>query len=376
MFENDLKFLEETFKQYYFEHFDLIHVPDRSLEREYGYKKFNTGMIRHMSLKTDKDLHLMLMKNIPSDVFCSNGYYSFPNLPMAEKDWKEADVIFDIDAKDLKLPCRKDHTCIKCHSCNEMSSLQDTCPKCKSNKIDLISLPCQNCISGVKKEVLNLIKILTNDLQIENKNIRISFSGNEGFHLYVTNSSYNQLGSKERRDLIDYIMFQGAIPERFGFKKNNPSRSSFPDLDDPGWSGRVAKDLFGSKSKRSKSVTKIISDGYSAYRQRLAETVKNSIGVKIDPNVTGDIHRIFRLEGSLNSKSGLAKLACDNIEKFNPYVEACLIDDKPVEILANFPIEFSLKNRKFGPYTNEKISVPKYAAAYMVCKGIASIYAT
>ena len=373
MLENDLKFLEEAFKQYYFDHFDLIHVPGRSLEREYGYKKFNSGMTRHISLKTNKDLHLMLMTNIPSDVFCSNAYYTFPNMPMAEKDWKEADLIFDIDAKDLKLPCRKDHTCIKCLSCNEISLLQDTCPKCKSNKIDLISLPCQNCISGVKKEVLNLIKILTNDLQIENKNIRISFSGNEGFHLYVTNSPYNQLGSKERRDLIDYIMFQGAIPERFGFKKNNPSRSSFPDLDDPGWSGRVAKDLFGSKSKRSNSVTKIISDGYSAYRQRLAETVKNSIGVKIDPNVTGDIHRIFRLEGSLNSKSGLAKLICTNIEEFNPYTDACLIDDKPVEILANFPIEFSLKNRRFGPYTNEKTSVPKYAAVYMICKNIANL---
>ena len=373
MLENDLKFLEEAFKQYYFDHFDLIHVPGRSLEREYGYKKFNSGMTRHISLKTNKDLHLMLMTNIPSDVFCSNAYYTFPNMPMAEKDWKEADLIFDIDAKDLKLPCRKDHTCIKCLSCNEISLLQDTCPKCKSNKIDLISLPCQNCISGVKKEVLNLIKILTNDLQIENKNIIISFSGNEGFHLYVTNSPYNQLGSKERRDLIDYIMFQGAVPERFGFKKNNPSRSSFPDLDDPGWSGRVAKDLFGSKSKRSKSVTKIISDGYSAYRQRLAETVKNSIGVKIDPNVTGDIHRIFRLEGSLNSKSGLAKLICTNIEEFNPYTDACLIDDKPVEILANFPIEFSLKNRRFGPYTNEKTSVPKYAAVYMICKNIANL---
>ncbi len=373
MSENDSKFLEEAFKQYYFDHFDLIHVPDRSLEREYGYKKFNSGMIRHISLKTDKDLHLMLMTNLPSDVFCSNAYYSFPNLPMAEKDWKEADLIFDIDAKDLNLSCRKDHTCIKCISCGEVSLLHDTCPKCKSNKLNLLFLPCQNCISGVKKEVLNLIKILTNDLQIDDKNIRISFSGNEGFHLYVTNSSYNQLGSKERNDLIDYIMFRRAIPERFGFKKNNPSRSSFPDLDDPGWSGRVAKDLFGSKSKRSKGITKIISDGQSAYRQRLEEMGKNSIGIKIDPNVTVDIHRIFRLEGSLNSKSGLVKLACENIEKFNPYTEACLIDDKPVEVSANSPIEFRLKNRKFGPYVNEKVSIPKYAAVYMLCKGIASL---
>jgi len=373
MLENDLKFLEETFKQYYFDHFDFIHIPDRSLEREYGYKKFNSGMVRHISLKTDKDLHLLLMTNLPSDVFCSNGYYSFPNLPMTEKDWKEADLIFDIDAKDLNLPCRKDHTCIKCISCGEVSLLQDVCPKCKSNKLDRLSLPCQNCISGVKKEVLNLVKILTADLRIDDKNIRISFSGNEGFHLYVANSPYNQLGSKERGDLIDYIMFRRAIPERFGFKKNNPSRSSFPDLDDPGWSGRVAKDLFSSKSKRSKGITKIISDGYSVYRQRLENMGKNSIGVKIDPNVTVDIHRIFRLEGSLNSKSGLAKLACDNIEKFNPYTEACLIGDEPVEISVNLPIEFRLKNRRFGPYTNEKISVPKYAAAYMLCKGIANL---
>jgi len=373
MLENDLKFLEETFKQYYFNHFDLIHVPDRSKEREYGYKKFNSGMIRHMSLKTDKDLHLMLMTNVPSDVFCSNGYYSFPNLPMAEKDWKEADLIFDIDAKDLNLSCRKDHTCIKCISCGEISLLQDVCPKCKSNKLDLLSLPCQNCISGVKKEVLNLIKILTNDLQIDDENVRISFSGNEGFHLYVANSFYNQLGSKERGDLIDYIMFRRAIPERFGFKKENPSRLSFPELDEAGWRGRVAKELFGSKSKRSKAITKIISNGYFAYQQTLEEMGKHSIGIKIDPNVTVDIHRIFRLEGSLNSKSGLAKLACENIEKFNPYTETCLIDDSSVEVSANFPIEFRLKNTKFGPYTNEKVSVPKYAAAYMLCKGIASL---
>ena len=292
---------------------------------------------------------------------------------MAEKDWKEADLIFDIDAKDLNLSCRRNHTCIKCISCGEISLLQDICPKCKSNKLDHLSLSCENCILGVKKEVLNLIKILTDDLQIDYKNIRVSFSGNEGFHLYVTNSSYNQLGSKERGDLIDYIMFRRAIAKEFGFNKDNPSRSSFPDLDDSGWYGRVAKELFGSKSKRSRTITKITSDGYSAYQQKLEEMGKSSIGIKIDPNVTVDIHRIFRLEGSLNSKSGLAKLACDNIEKFNPYIEACLINDKSVEVLAKCPIEFRLKNKKFGPYTNEIVSVPKFTAVYMICKGIADL---
>lgn len=373
MLEHDSNFLVETFKQYYFDHFNLIHVPDRSSEREFGYKKFNSGMIRHISLKTDKDLRLMLMTNVPSDVFCSNAYYSFPNLSMGEKDWKEADLIFDIDAKDLNLSCRKEHTCIKCLSCNEVSLIQDICPKCKSNKLDFVSLPCQNCISSLKKETLNLIKILTTDLQIRRENILVSFSGNDGFHLYVANSAYNTLGSKERSDLSDYIMFRRAIPEAFGFKKANPSRSLLPELAELGWRGRVAAGLFGSKSNRSKGVTKIISDGYHAYRQRLEEMGKNSIGIRIDPNVTVDIHRIFRLEGSLNSKSGLVKLACENIEKFSPYTEACLIDDKPVEVLANCPIVFRLKNKKFGPYANETVSIPKFTAVYMICKGIANL---
>ena len=373
MLERDSKFLEESFKQYYFDHFELIHVPDRTPEREFGYKKFNSGMTRHISLKTNKDLHLMLMANIPSDVFCSNAYYTFPNMPMAEKDWKEADLIFDIDAKDLNLTCRKDHTFIKCLTCGETSLMQNACSKCKSNKIEHISIPCQNCVSRLKKEVLDLKNILTSDLQIKNESITIYFSGNEGFHLYVKSSQYNNLGSRERSDLIDYIMFRRTTPEAFGFKKNNPSRSLFPEFDEPGWRGRVADELFGPKSRRSKAITKVISDGYSAYRQKLEEISKNSIGIKIDPNVTMDIHRIFRLAGSLNSKSGLAKLICTNIEEFNPLTHACLIGDEPVEISANCPIEFILKNKKFGPYSKQKITVPKYAAVYMICKNIANL---
>ena len=114
MQESNIQFLENSFKKYYFDHFDLIKVPERTSEREFGYQKFNSGMTSTYLIKDDKELHLMLMQNIPSDVYCSNGYYTFPNLPMNEKDWKEADLIFDIDAKDLNLSCRKDHTISIC----------------------------------------------------------------------------------------------------------------------------------------------------------------------------------------------------------------------------------------------------------------------
>jgi DNA primase small subunit len=116
----------------------------------------------------------------------------------------------------------------------------------------------------------------------------------------------------------------------------------------------------------------MISEGYSAFKQRLEQTQKE-IGVRVDPNVTIDVHRIFRLGGTINSKSGLIKTLCGDLEKFNPSHDACFIDDDKVTITANCPVEFKLKSKKFGPYKNEQLAVPKYAAVYMICKGCATL---
>ncbi len=372
MQENDIKFLEDSFKKYYFEHFDLIRVPNRTSEREFGFQKFNFGMTRHISIKDDKELHLLLMKNIPSDVYCSNACYSFPNLPMNEKDWKEADLIFDIDAKDLNLECRNNHTISKCNECTEISTNSNICSKCNSTKLEKKSLPCKNCIDASKKEVLKLSNILIEDLDVQQNDIHVYFSGNEGFHVYVYNSQFQQLGSRERSELTDYIMFNGTIPETFGMKKFKPNRSSFPDFEEKGWRRRFSQEVYGSKSKRSKIISELITSGYSSFQKTL-EDISSKIGAKIDPNVTMDIHRIFRLPGSLNSKSGLTKIFCSNLEKFDPYTEASFLDESSVEVIANCPIEFKLKNKKFGPYFNDKVSIPTYAAVYMICKKLAKI---
>jgi DNA primase small subunit len=372
MQEKEVKFLEESFKKYYFDHFDLIQVPERTSEREFGFQKFNSGMTRHISLKDNKELHLLLIQNIPSDVYCSNAYYSFPNLAMNEKDWKEADLIFDIDAKDLHLDCRSNHCVTKCNECNHVSNLNDRCLKCQSSKISIKSLPCKNCIEESKKEVFKLSNILIDDLGVKKDNIQVYFSGNEGFHIYVYNSQFQELGSRERSELVDYIMFRGTIPETFGMKKLKPNRSLFPELEEKGWRGRFSKEIFGSKSKRSKIISELISNGYSDFQKRL-ENISTTIGAQIDPNVTMDIHRIFRLPGSLNSKSGLTKILCKDIQNFDPYSESSFLNENSVEIIANCPIEFRLKNKKFGPFENETITVPTYAAAYMICKNLATI---
>ncbi|MBT8243291.1 MAG: DNA primase, partial [Nitrosopumilus sp.] len=321
-------------------------------------------------IKDDKELHLMLMQNIPSDVYCSNAYYTFPNLPMNEKDWKEADLIFDIDAKDLNLPCRENHTVSICNDCNEFSKNSTQCIKCNSTKLENKSLPCKNCIDASKTEVLKLTEVLIDDLATTKENIHVYFSGNEGFHVYVYNSQFQTIGSRERSELTDYISFRGTIPETFGMKKFKPNRASFPDFNEKGWRGRFSKQVFGTKSKRSKIITELITNGYSSFQKAL-DDVSENIGVKIDPNVTMDIHRIFRLPGSINSKSGLTKIQCNELSNFDPYVEASFLSDDTVEIIANSPVQFNLKNKKFGPYFNEKVTVPTFAAVYMICKKLA-----
>ena len=371
MKDKDIELLEESFKKFYFDHFNLIHVPENPNQREFGFQKFKSGMNRHISLKTDKELHLLLMQKVPSDVYVSNACYSFPNLPMNEKDWKSAELIFDIDAKDLDVKNRDKHSCVKCTECNEIATLQSSCPNCQSNKLSKITLSCNDCITEAKNQVKKLNDILIDDFGNDSNNIQVFFSGNEGFHIYVNNSEFQTVGAKERAEIADHIMFRGIIPETFGFKKFNSEKIALPDFNEPGWRGRISKSLYGSKSMRPKISKTIISSGYSAFQKQL-EIIKKQIGVRIDPNVTVDIHRIFRLPGSLNSKSGLAKILVDDLEKFNPYVDACFIDSDDVEVIANCPIQFSLKNKKFGPFNHETILLPKYAAVYMICKGIAN----
>jgi DNA primase small subunit len=47
-----------------------------------------------------------------------------------------------------------------------------------------------------------------------------------------------------------------------------------------------------------------------------------------------------------------------------------MLGDDKVEIIADCPLQIGLKNKKFGPYQNEIVSLPRYAEVYMLCKGL------
>ena len=137
------------------------------------------------------ELYAFVLKYSPSDIFCSSSFYRNPSEPMDKKDWYGSELIFDIDGKDLHLDCALTHNYTKCNACNFINTgVFEKCSNCNGSRLYVIDIPCKNCIFFLKKEVKKLIKLLTEDFGIDNKTISVYFSGNNGFHLHITDKDY------------------------------------------------------------------------------------------------------------------------------------------------------------------------------------------
>ena len=357
MTPSDVSFIRRCMKRYYFERFDNIEIPSHMPMREFGYRRAGSGMTRHLQLHDAADLRVLLLQAAPLEVYVSNARYLFPDRSMPEKAWEDAHIIFDIDAKDLNLECRPSHTVSMCERCGHNTT--GPCERCGHRSIRKASVACTSCMKAAKGQVRRLLNILSDDLGIR-EGARVYFSGNEGFHVHIHDEPLAQLGTAERAELADYVAFQGILPERLGIYKGKAP--SLPRKTEGGWRGRFAQKMRSSATKR------LSSEGYDAFVRSLADM---DLGVRIDPGVTMDIHRIFRMPGTVNGKSGMAKVACGDLDAFNPYAEAVVITGEPVYVRASCPVQFRMMKSRFGPYVNEYVQVPSYAAAYMICKGLA-----
>lgn len=374
--------IKRAFREYYFKKSNVIEEPSKMEQREFGYMQFDhAGMVRHLSFKSMKELDVMLVKDVPSDVYCSNAYYQFPmQQPMQEKHWLGADLIFDIDGKDLDLPCIPSHSYPLCVDCGQALAprLEDeksnSCPSCNFNKLTYVSLPCSKCIEASKKEAMRLVEFLIVDLGVERGNISIYFSGNNGFHIHINHDVYNHLDPQARSELVGYLTGTGLMSESIGVRKTNKDGQVYIKFPKSGliygWRRRIAEKLKVDVSSTIK-LRHIVEQkgGYGAFQYELDRMAKE-IGVRLDPQVTTDIHRVFRMPGTLNSKSGLAKARCTDIYSFDPFVDACLIGDGRASVKLKTSINLKLRGKSFN-ISKESAEIPTYAAVYLMCKGLA-----
>jgi DNA primase small subunit len=373
--DKSIALVKSAFRQYYFKHSKNIGIPTRMKEREFGYKQFSSGIVRHLSFKNIGELLAILIRESPSDVYCSNGFYRFPTYPIQEKQWGGADLIFDIDAKDLHLPCEQTHSYLLCINCGVVLERKvNSCPKCDFSKLNHISVPCNKCVFSLKKEVMKLINLLITDLGIKKNCIEVYFSGNNGFHLHILDNRFDTLDSRARADIVGYLMGIGIMAESIGVRKRPEGiLIKFPKSGlSYGWRKRIANKL-GIDQVSTVKLNNIVQQkgGYDGFKEELSRLTRES-GVRIDPNVTTDIHRIFRMPGTLNSKSGLTKMRCDDLEVFDPFIDACLLGENEVNVEVKAHVNLKLKGHSFK-IKKQTERLPLYVAVYLICKGIAEL---
>jgi DNA primase small subunit len=374
--EKSTALVKNSFREFYFKHSKIIEIPERIGEREFGYRQFGSeGMFRHLAFRNIGELLATLIKDVPSDVYCSNAYYRFPTYNMHEKQWTGADLIFDIDAKDLHLLCELTHSYFICANCGKVQKdRSEICPSCKTGKLNHISLICNKCNYALKKEVKHLIEMLMYDLGIMEKSIQVYFSGNNGYHIHISDNEFHSLDSQARSDIVGYLMGNDMMTESIGVRKAlDGFLIKFPKSGMLyGWRKRIAEKLGIDQSSIVKS-SNIVQQkgGYNGFKTELVKVTKD-IGVRIDPQVTMDIHRVFRMAGSLNSKSGLPKMRCNDMESFDPLNDACFLADREVNVDIKAPVKLKLKGQSFN-ISKQTARLPVYAAVYLICKGLAEV---
>jgi DNA primase small subunit len=221
---------------------------------------------------------------------------------------------------------------------------------------------------------MKLINLLITDLGIKKNCIEVYFSGNNGFHLHVLDNRFDTLDSRARADIVGYLMGIGMMAESIGVRKRPEGiLIKFPKSGlSYGWRKRIANKL-GIDQLSTVKLNNIVQQkgGYDGFREELSRLTRES-GVRIDPHVTIDIHRVFRMPGTLNSKSGLTKMRCDDLELFDPFINACLLGENEVNVEAKAHINLKLKGQSFK-IKKQAQRLPLYAAVYLICKGIAEL---
>lgn len=343
--EKTTAFLRKMFREHYFRHHDDIEIPSMIEKREFGYIPFGKGMVRHLSYRSSGELAADLVKQAPSSVFCSNAIYSDPALPMDEKGWKGAELIFDIDASSIPTACRAKHSFWTCKTCGKIirsAERPQRCPKCEGTGTTQLHWSCAECLGATKADASRLIGFLTNDFGVSSASINVYFSGNRGYHLHVEDERFEEMDASARAEIANYIRGTGLV--RPQVSDNAPAG---------GWSERMA--TLGTKE------------------QQKLDQVVNAFSSRIDESVTTDIHRIFRMPGTLHGNSGLLKMRVHDLQAFRPDYDPVVLGEAEVTIAVQGSPAFSLKGRTFGPYSVEEAELPTYAAVYLMTKGLGKV---
>lgn len=380
--ERALRFVRSVFARYYRSDPPPPIEVRNPEQREFAYWEFGKQvMVRHLSFQGVDELRRRLAEVVPLHAYRSSAYFRYPAAPMEEKGWEGADLVFDIDADHLDLPCAGEHRYLVCPLHGLSDPEGGRCDRCGS-ELREVEWVCDRCIEGARAELIKLLNVLTDDFGVEGPGIEVGFSGNRGFHVVVYSEALRRLDQLARREIVTYLTCEGIDPSLHGLPwKGRRARSlRRPSLDDRGWRGRIVRSI-ASQLERSGELPGWLDDpDWGALRpSRWRELVSRAISeerVRIDPVVTQDVHRLVRLPWSLNGKTGLAaaRIPLERVEDFDPFEEAVVLRGPPVKVSVLFAPRFRIGGQEFGPFDGPvEVRLPPYAAVYLMLRGLASL---
>jgi DNA primase small subunit len=396
MNEKTKRFVTSKFRDYYNQ--ARIEPPPDLWMREWGFvlfdKYFPTKLVmrRHTSFTTKDDMVNYLRENAPAHAYYSTALYKYPAADMAKKGWLGADLIFDLDA---------DHIV---------------------SEAELPQYSYEDLLKRVKKETLKLIDFLTDDFGFAEKDIELAFSGSRGYHIHINTEAVRGLGSRERREIVDYVMATGLDLDSFLVhdlkeKEHDGEKPGKGDLRliTEGWGKRVRNGLIEFLHEiadmEEKQAIKVIRDAGEMDRKKargilriakdetvmrrieqgqipqfakpiwtgISKTVTKIVRVesadRVDEPVTADIKRLIRLPGSLHGKSSLKvkPLTIETFKEFDPLADAVVFGNSPVEIRVVRDSAIKLKGERYKVEEGEITSVPEHVALYFICRCVAEL---
>lgn len=363
-------------------------APPAANEREWGYIPFSTGgttMVRHESLLDltgGADLGAFLARERPRHAYFSAGRYDHPGEDsMSRKGWRGSDLIFDIDA---------DH-------------LPGVDPDADSYG---------EMLAAGKAALFDLLDLLETDFGF--RDTVIVFSGGRGYHVHVREPGVQELGRRERREVVDYVRglgvtFDGLVRRETveGMGRKTPAaKRTLPT--EGGWAARVHRHLLdlvdellaaeeGEAIERLREFDGIgegkaraalraarenraaiergnvdVHPAFYGVAKQLFERVREADGAPIDEPVTTDVNRLIRLPGSLHGGTGLrvCRIDRDALDGFDPLVDAVADTFRGEHITVDVtePFAVTLGGGKFNLDAGVQ-SVPEQVGVFAMARG-------
>jgi len=379
-------FLQKRFREYY-ESADIT-LPPRFTTREWGFLNWGGGVMnRHVKFSSMEEINNYLKKIAPAHSYHSVAYYKEPgSKTMVEKKWQGADLIFDLDADHLP----------------EMEEV-------KKGKITFSQL-----MEYIREQTFRLVHdVLLGDFGLDEKDLLITFSGGRGYHVHVRTPSVLSLPSGARRELSDYMTGKGLNLENIlidagytkefairgkGIERKNLGVKKLPKKNAKGWSGIISRkinNIFdGLRLHKGKELKKklkemklensninlenkndeIFNSLAKRYQKKLVRIAVKEAAIFPDEPVTGDVHRLIRLPGSLHGGSGLrvTTITSNELENFDPMVSAIAFGEELVKIRSVIEHPVSMGNIvKLMP--KSVVEVPEKAAIYFMARKWANL---